>query len=72
MYKVKGFRAGVKAFAFKKRAKATVCLTPSHSFSIVINGVPFESQFSDVFTQMSVLCVFEAVGSSNFVVIADT
>ncbi|MGP1917780.1 MAG: 30S ribosomal protein S9 [Candidatus Hodgkinia cicadicola] len=72
MYKTQTFVGGVKATAFKKNAKAIVRLALNSNFSIFINGVPLNHHFDDVISQMVVMSTFEAVASSNFIIIADT
>lgn len=72
MYKTQAFVGGVKAFAFKKNAKAIVRLAPNDVFSIFINGAPLNYRFDDVISQMVIMSAFEVVVSSNFTVIANT
>ncbi|MGP1905828.1 MAG: 30S ribosomal protein S9 [Candidatus Hodgkinia cicadicola] len=72
MYKTQTFLGGIKANAFKKSAKATVRVAPNDEFLIFINGAPLNYQFDDVISQMIIMGAFEAVASSNFIVIANT
>ncbi|MGP1917026.1 MAG: 30S ribosomal protein S9 [Candidatus Hodgkinia cicadicola] len=72
MYKTQAFVGGVKATAFKKNAKAIVRLALNSNLSIFINGVPLNHHFDDVISQMVVMSTFEAVASSNFIIIANT
>ncbi|MFP3038910.1 MAG: 30S ribosomal protein S9 [Candidatus Hodgkinia cicadicola] len=72
MQRTQNFKGGIRAFAFKKKAKAIARIAPSDSLSITVNGIPFEHKFNNIFSQMAVISIFEIINSSNFIIVANT